>query len=345
MRTAIISVTEKGRALSEKIFGLLSDKHDVFRYCFYKYSDENAVSFDNIENITKETFKKYDALIFICACGIAVRAIAPEIISKTSDPAVVVIDRNGRFVIPILSGHIGGANRLAQVISEKIGACAVITTATDIGGKFSPDSFAMANGLIISDMEMSKKIAAAVLGNERIGLVSRYECKNIPAELTVENAESCRFGIVISDKNEMLFPETLLLVPRNIIIGIGCKKGTSAETIAAAVEKVFSENNIDMRRIFSAASIDIKSGENGLLEFCRSRKIPIDFYSAEQLMSVSGDFLHSDFVMKTTGADNVCERSALFGGGRLIIKKTALNGVTVAAAERAPDIDFKKEMF
>lgn len=345
MRTAIISVTEKGRALSEKIFGLLSDKHDVFRYCFYKYSDENAVSFDNIENITKEIFKEYDALIFICACGIAVRAIAPEIISKTSDPAVVVIDQNGRFVIPILSGHIGGANRLAQVISEKIGACAVITTATDIGGKFSPDSFAMANKLIISDMEMSKKIVAAVLGNEKIGLVSRYECKNIPAELTAENAESCRFGIVISDKNEMLFPETLLLVPRNIIIGIGCKKGTSAEAIAAAVEKAFDENNIDMRRIFSAASIDIKSGEKGLLEFCRCRKIPIDFYSAEQLMSVSGDFLHSDFVMKTTGADNVCERSALFGGGRLIIKKTALNGVTVAAAERSPDIDFKKEMF
>lgn len=138
MRAAVISFTEKGRLLSQSITDFLNETHYAERFCFHSHTDENSQSFDDIYALSAKLFNTCDALVFVCASGIAVRAIAPHIKSKASDPAVIVIDDCGKFVIPLLSGHIGGANRLAQLIAENIGAVPVITTATDVGGRFSP---------------------------------------------------------------------------------------------------------------------------------------------------------------------------------------------------------------
>ena len=156
----------------------------------------------------------------------------------------------------------------------------------------------------------------------------------------------CRTGICVSrDTGKKPFPVTLNLVPRNIVIGIGCKKGTSAEAVRKAVSEALEQHNIDIGTVSEAATIDIKKDEAGLCEFCGSMGIKLNTYTAEELMAVSGDFESSGFVLETTGADNVCERSAvLCSGGKLIMKKTASDGVTVAAAEKPVYLDFEKEI-
>ncbi|MBP0966538.1 MAG: cobalt-precorrin 5A hydrolase [Oscillospiraceae bacterium] len=339
---AVISLTERGRALSVRIRDALP--YDVRRFSFYKHTDEDAEAFDDLSALVTRIFTAYDALVFLCACGIAVRMTAPHIRSKQSDPAVIAVDDRGQYVIPLLSGHLGGANALAGKLADVTGGLAVITTATDIGGQFSPDSFAKANGLLIAGLAEAKEIAAAVLNGETIGLHCSYPYRNLPPELTV--TDDAQYGIVIADSDHIRpYPVTLHLSPRNIVAGIGCKKGTSVQAVADAVQAVFAENGLSAERICKAASIDLKAREAGLLRFCADQQIPLQTFSADELMRASGCFSHSDFAQTVTGADNICERSAvLCSGGALVIRKTALNGVTVAAAEIPVEIDFEKRM-
>lgn len=340
MNIAVISLTEKGRLLSLKIRDVLTEKHEVERYCFSKHTDSEAHTFESIYDVTSALFNEADALVFVCACGIAVRACAPHIVSKTSDPAVAVTDENGTYVIPVLSGHIGGANRLSEVISEGIGAVPVITTATDSGRLFSPDSFAAANGLIITDMKAAKVAAAALVDGQKLGFTTEYPHSPLPKELT----DYAHTGIaVFADADIKPFYVTLNLVPKNIVIGIGCKRGTSSQAIEAAVKSVFTER--DFTRICAVATIDVKGDEEGLLGFCKAHDITLCTYSAEELMAVDGEFESSDFVMKTVGTDNVCERSAvLCSGGKLVIRKKACGGITVAAAEKPVYLDLERKL-
>ena len=342
-KIAVISLTERGRTLSERIQEQLP-AYELRRFCFAKHTDEHAESFDHLSELTARIFHEYDALVFVCACGIAVRMTAPHIRDKQTDPAVIAADERGQYVIPLLSGHLGGANALSKKLADAIGAEAVITTATDIGGQFSPDSFAAANHLLISDMNAAKQIAAAVLEGETIGLHCAYPYRNLPQELCAGKQTRC--GIVIAGAvNDAPYPVTLHLIPKNIVLGIGCRKGVSAEQITETVNAVFAENNLDPKRICKAASIDLKANETGLLQFCKASGITLHTFSANELMQVTGVFSHSDFAEKITGADNICERSAvLCSGGSLVIRKTARDGVTVAAAEIPVEIDFEKRM-
>ena len=159
-------------------------------------------------------------------------------------------------------------------------------------------------------------------------------------------SDDTEYGIIVGDFSvPSPYSTTLYLPPKNIVVGIGCKKGTPAESISESVRKAFSENGISSERICQAASIDLKADEAGLLEYCHKTGISLATYSSEELMKAEGDFTKSEFVRSITGVDNVCERSAvLFSGGKLVIRKTALGGVTVAAAETPVKIDFQKKV-
>lgn len=342
MNISVISVTEKGRLLSEKIAEHLGGEFEVKRYCFRKYCDASAEKFSKLSELMPSIFEEYNALVFVCSCGIATRAIAPFVNSKAHDPAVIVVDDSGKFAIPILSGHLGGANRMSEIIAEKIGAAAVITTATDIGGRFSPDSFARANNLLFSDFSAAKEIAAAVLNDEKIGLKSDYPYKNPPLEIT--ESSPCRTGIYISaNPLPKPFEVTLNLIPKNIVIGIGCRKNTPCTDIEKHVLLTLKKEGINERRVTAAASINIKSEERGLVEFCEKFSLPLITFTAEELMAQRGDFGSSSFVLETTGADNVCERSAVACGGTLLFRKRSCENVTLAAAELPVEIDFERK--
>ncbi len=324
MRVAVFCFSDSGSLLAEKLCQLLNLEKD----CIHNRTTADIGNF----------FAENDALIFIGACGIAVRAIAPYIKSKTTDPAVVVIDDQGRYVIPILSGHIGGSNELAKKIAFLLGATAVITTATDGMGKFSCDAWAAKNDCAISSMDVAKKVSAAILKKD-IPVISDYE---LPSSLPqgLFPGENGEIGVYIGIHEKSPFKTTLQLIPPVLALGIGCRKGTSEEHLLSVVKKVLSDNSLDIRAVGRIASIDVKMGEEGLLSLAKELGTEISFYTSHELNSAEGDFDKSAFVKNTVGTDNVCERSAVLAGGKLIVKKTALGGVTIAVTEKEWEIKF-----
>ena len=285
-----------------------------------------------------ESFAQSELMVFVGSCGIAVRKIAPHVHDKRTDPAVVCVDELGTFVIPLLSGHIGGANALARRIAESLHATAVITTATDINRRFSVDTWAAENGCAISSMKLAKAVSAAILEGD-IPLKSDF-----PVSGTLPNGiisgENGPLGIYLTVSDKEPFENTLRLIPRCLHLGIGCRRGTQKEAIESAVARVLGENGLDFRAVRCAASIDLKQDEEGLLSFCCEQNIPIRFYTAAELAAVPGDFTPSPFVQKVTGVDNVCERAALLDADHLIVKKTACHGVTVAVATEKWEVHF-----
>ncbi len=285
-----------------------------------------------------ESFAESERMVFVGSCGIAVRKIAPFVHDKRTDPAVICVDEKGTFVIPLLSGHIGGANALARHIAENLHATPVITTATDINRKFSVDTWATENGCVLSSMKLAKAVSAAILEQD-IPLKSDFPITgSLPNG--VISGETGNLGIYLTLSDKEPFENTLRLIPKVLHLGIGCRRGIEKEAIERAVTRVFNENSLDFRAVQSAASIDLKKDEEGLLSFCKEQNIPIRFYSAPELEAVPGEFTPSPFVQKVTGVDNVCERAALIGAEDLIVRKTACHGVTVAVAKRKWEVHF-----
>lgn len=320
-------------------------------------NSQNVGRSDNIpegssDEIYGRLFDSNDVLIFVGACGIAVRKIAPYIKDKQTDPAVICIDELGTYVIPILSGHIGRANAIAGYIAEQISSTAVITTATDINGRFSVDSWAARNGFIIDDIKAAKEVSSAIL-EQNIPLISEFKIAGqLPAGIRSEDGNTVRsyndnadrfrndIGIYIGCNIRKPFSRTLRLIPKAVHLGIGCRKGTDEDSIRQAVDKVLSEHDIDKRAVKCISSIDIKSGEKGLLDYAEHNNLLINFYSAEELNNLDGDFTSSEFVKGITGVDNVCERAAMIGAEHLLVRKNAVNGVTIAAAIEHMEVHF-----
>ena len=283
-----------------------------------------------------------DALLFVGAAGIAVRAVAPHVADKRSDPAVLCADEAGRWVIPLLSGHIGGANRLAERLAAALGAEPVVTTATDVNGRFSVDAWAAERGMRISDMELAKRVSAAILERD-VPFFSDAAAPDVKLPEGLYWADSGELGICVSVRELKPFGDTLRIAPRALCVGIGCRRGASAETVDALVRRVFQAHGLNMDAVARAASIDLKSDEAGLLDCCRRRGWPVSFYTAEALARVPGAFSASDFVRETVGVDNVCERAAAASGGKIVVPKTAMDGVTVAVAELEWGVEFGQD--
>ena len=285
-------------------------------------------------------FQDSEALVFIGAMGIAVRSIAPWIRDKWTDPAVVVADEAGNFVIPVLSGHVGGANELAEKIAGVLKAVPVITTATDVNRRFAVDVFAVKNRLEITDRALAREISAEILAGKQVGFFSDYPAQGpCPGELTYGREQRRNFRI--TRRRESDAAHTLKLVPRVIHIGIGCRRGAGAEPVARAVRQVLERMDCLPESVAAVASIDLKKEEEGLLQLARQLQAPFLVYGPDVLADVEGAFEESPFVAQITGVGNVCERAALKsvseteGGGRLICPKQILDGVTVALAEES----------
>lgn len=286
---------------------------------------------------TSRNFARCNALVFVGAVGIAVRAIAPHCRSKATDPAVVVVDEAGQFAIPVLSGHLGGANALARTLAAACGAVPVITTATDVRGVFAVDEWAKQAGCAVLEPERIKQVSGRLLAGEPVGFWSEFPVNGTPpAGVSPAPAQQQ------ADFALTLFPqgEGLHLVPVIGVLGVGCRRGTTVQQLEAAFAAFCARYALSPRCICAAASIDLKQNEAGLLEFCAAHRWAVSFYSAGQLKTVPGNFTPSAFVCSVTGVDNVCERAAaLAAGGTIRIPKQAADGVTFALALRpyAPD--------
>lgn len=339
MKIAVFAYSRQGCQTARRVMEFF-DGCEVRAFTMERYAEPG---FEAIEKPSKTFYGPLfwwaDAMVFVGSIGIAVREIAPHVKNKLVDPAVVDIDELGRFVVPLLSGHIGGGNDLAIRLANALGAVPVVTTATDINKKFSVDAWAARQGLFITNMIAAKTVSATILERD-IPLQSDLPVVTaLPSG--VVSGDSGDVGICISYFRRKPFEETLLLVPPVLHLGIGCRRGTPAEQIAEAVELVLRENGIHHRAIKQVSSIDLKKDEAGLLEFCAGRKWPAVFYSAEELKAVPGEFTPSPCVLRVTGVDNVCERSAMIGAQKLLVRKTIHNSVTVAVAAEAWEVRFE----
>lgn len=308
----------------------------------------------SLSELTGEQFRKADALIFICAAGIAVRSIAPFIGHKSEDPAVLVMDESGQFCISLLSGHMGGANDLAQLVGKLLGAQPVITTASDTEGRFSADTFARRNGLVPENFDAVKKLAVRILSGETIGIYSEFPISGEMPPQLVWREELRTADIVITSAELPADAEVkergrqqVILHPQITAVGLGCRRGTTKEEILEAVQslgEILEKKNISRKTIFGFASIDLKQNETGLLEACVILRRECSFYSAEKLNEIPGEFAESAFVRNVTGTSNVCERSACalaasqFEKYELIVPKQIFGRVTCAAAVGVPKL-------
>lgn len=337
MKVLIIACSIQAYRLMESLKEKWNDTEII---CKVKCSALGEISEkESIYEIVEQYFNKVDAIVFISAVGIAVRSIAPCIVHKSTDPAVVVIDEKGKYCISLLSGHYGGGNELAVKLGGFINALPVITTATDLENKFAVDVFAARNNLKITDWKKAKEISAKILECKKIGIYSDIDLAgNMPDELFLCDKEKAE--IIISHKKEK--HNGLWLIPKNIFLGIGCKKNTSLKKITSAIDRCLSEMGIAKESLYSLASIDLKKNEKGIREYCKNTDITFVTYSAEELKKVKGSFTSSDFVEEITGVDNVCERSALaLSGGELISAKKVYDGVTIAIALKKGEVYFE----
>ncbi len=361
---------------------------------------------ETVKACVDEYFGEVDAIVFVTASGIAVRSVAEHLAHKSEDPAIVCMDECGKHVISLVSGHAGGANALTQMLADVMWATPVITTATDVEGRFSVDDYARKHNLVVTDWEKAKAISAEVLAagaepvwmdarksageadrvdaresaseadrvdiresageadrvdeRESVGEADRVDERESAGEADrvdergsageadrVDERESageigsgspletgCEVGVgkglgyrigeriqctmnigayqvIVTPEKTITDAKTLQLVPRCIVAGVGCKKGTPVDKIEHAVQDAFAKAGLRMEALCAVASIDLKKEEAGLQEFCKTRNVPFETYTAEELQAVPGTFSASEFVSGVTGVDNVCERSAV----------------------------------
>ncbi len=354
MKLSVISFTENGKQLSESIVKLLEKELEIKLYTKCEAGIKDDIYSDilflkkSVGDWAKERMQEQNALLFIGACGIAVRAVAPHLTDKLHDAPVLVMDEKGKYVIPILSGHMGGANDLANHIAEKTGAEAVITTATDLNKKFAVDLFAKRNRLYIANKDGIVKVSSKVLAGKEITMSIEAGHEIIGGESGIRFVPYPPMGVVdvvVTSKDDM-FDTSLLLKPREYVIGIGCKKGKKANEIDDFILKAIKKKGISIMQIFALSSISQKRDEQGIVEWCRKEGIPFFTYTAEDLREVNGTFTKSMFVKNQVGVDNVCERAAVKAcgeDGKLILPKVAENGMTIAVAKREWKVCFDEE--
>lgn len=315
-----IAFTEKGRQLQAKIAAVI--KEDL--------NEKVATHFKNAGEFTKKAFENAEAIIYIGAIGIAVRSIAPYIKTKTQDPAVIVVDELGKFVIPILSGHIGGANDLAKLIASSLKSVPVITTATDINDKLAIDSWAVKQNFHILNPDAIKYIASDILEDRPIALNSELSGTYISKQLSdlkalypnficqnLENKTLSAVKIVASNNMPKKTDDmrTLYLIPKTIFVGMGCRKDKDILEVETFLLETLAAYNISLEEVNSISSIDLKKDEAAFKYLHNKYKLKLNFYDAERLEKAQQyteyEFSNSQLVKNTTGVGNVCERAAV----------------------------------
>ncbi|OCC14981.1 Cobalamin biosynthesis protein CbiG [Dissulfuribacter thermophilus] len=397
MQYYVCAVTPRGALLGAKIARALNGR--LFLKEGVQVSlDWDTSYFSSLKSFMAKAFREADAIVCIMACGIVVRTISRYLTSKQKDPGVVVVDETGRFSISLVSGHLGGANELAAIVADSIGAVPVITTATDVNGLPAFDDIARKKDLVIEDFGALKAIHMALLRGEQVIVVDevgvlkheltswdqgiiQYVCGvgnfericpndighdrgNVTSFLKTDSEaqiketmgndlelhgkkdgvprESLHENLVYVGikKKDFTVKNLLRMYPRaRLFIGVGCNRGTSKEEIVESIETVIGQYNLFPGSVKAICSIDKKVDENGLIEAADKLRLPIEFFSKEELSQVHVPN-PSSAPLKAVGTSSVAEAAALLGagkGGRLLVEKKKFKNVTIAVALKSFD--------
>lgn len=362
---AIAGFTTNGCVLAQKI---VSELEGARAWAPHRISEEVGLpGFDSVGTWASEAFVHgCDGIVFVGACGIAVRAIAPYVASKMHDPAVVCVDEAGTWAISLLSGHVGGANDLARRIARIVGATPVVTTATDVRGAFAIDEWAARRSLVIANPQLIKHVSGALLEGGHVGMrVGRQVSLTgeLPAGFVREKCagdtdsasdtdsagdirKPCPAGAApdSADASHVLHahvhigpelpcasdPDMLHLITRNAVVGVGCRRGCEAATLQDSVETALACLDLAPEAVRALATIDLKATEPAVVELAAKHGWLLRTFSAQALAAQSGNFASSEFVRAHVGVDNVCERALACCGATRILDKQAHQGTTVA---------------
>src|SRR5699024_2352683 len=335
MKLVCLSFTESG--------GILGDKLERLQSYNINHIKNSSIK-KGSKSIMKKLWKEYDGIIFISATGIATRFIAPFIENKTKDPAIIVIDDKGKFIISLLSGHLGGANKITEDISEEIDGIPVITTASDSRGFDSIDIFAKDNNYYMEDMKSVTKLTSMMVNYKRIGFFTEdkqiLNYPNIKVLDNLEDIENHKKDIdgliivsseIIDGKRLQKIPYTVLR-PKNINIGIGCRKDVEGKRIRSAVETALSTVNISNKSINNIGKEVIKKDEKGIIHTAKYYNVPLKIFTIKDIEKVEGKFEKSQFVKDTIGVYSVSEPCAYLLGGNIILPKFKYNGITISVS-------------
>jgi cobalt-precorrin 5A hydrolase len=334
---AIYAVTQKGAWLGSRIKEAIGGELFIYRR---HHEGPMGVVFDSIVDVVKENFYSFTSHVFIMATGIVVRAISGLINHKGVDPAVVVLDQEGRHVISLLSGHMGGANSLSRRIAEITGGEPVITTATDTEGLVSIDTLAFKRDLVIRNPSAIKRINSVMLEGKPLQVYDPDAWLDIQCHYKGIIMINDPFvwdrripGIWVTWKDEPGEDEKLVLHPRCLIAGIGCNRGASGDEIMALIRNTFKRHQISILTLKSLVSIEEKKNEKGLFKVAETLGIPLEFFCLSELLDVPV-YSASEVVEKHMGVKCICEAVALkkASRGRLLIPKVKSKNVTLAVA-------------
>ena len=349
MTLSIIAITPGGAALARRL-GRALPEATVHLPERLRADDAGRYFSEPLAELLPRLFGRGDALVCIMAAGIVARLLAPHLRGKAVDPAVVVMDETGEFAVSLFSGHLGGANELARRLAAISGGRAVITTATDVNGLPAWDDVARQAGMAVEPIKNIKHLNSLLLYREKIALVDRRGriaryFSGVPGVFTAGNfsaaLQSPAAGMVFV--THRLIPDLdrranlLLLRPRDLVVGIGCNRGTSAEEIEVVVGQELKRAFLSLASVARLATISDKADEAGLLEFARRHDLPVEFHTAAELNQVSVPSPASPHALAAVGARGVCEPAAILsaGGGPLLVAKQKRGNVALAIAENA----------
>lgn len=338
-QTAIWAITPNGAALARSIAGKISGS-SIFLSEKLMAEHDDAKGFNRLKDAIGSQFPRFSNHIFIMATGIVVRTIAGQLIHKTKDPAVVVCDETGNFAVSLVSGHVGGANALAQTVARITGGQAVITTATDVNRLPAIDLIAVENHLTIENPAAIKTVNMALLTGDPIAVHDPYGkvARHLPDDQVIasgaDTLDQTHAGVFVDHIRLDLPPQVLILRPGSLVVGMGCNRGTNTQEMRGLLEKTLATHHLAISSVRTLATVDLKADEPGLLALAESLHIPLTIFTRDRLNGVAHVPTPSAMVEKHIGVKSVCEAAALLAThrGRLIVPKKKTANVTVAVA-------------
>jgi precorrin-4/cobalt-precorrin-4 C11-methyltransferase len=332
-RLAVYAMTSQGLELARRIRDMAGA--DLFAPA--RLAAEDVTGFTSITTQVRANFDQYHGHVFVAAAGIVVRAIAPLLDSKTTDPAVVVCDQAGRHVVSLLSGHLGGANSLARRIADHLGATAVITTATDTAGRPAMDTLAQQTGCVIANPAALTRINAVLAEGGVVTVHDPGDWLSLAGaghDQLTPAASPAMAEVTVTWHRQ---GQGLILHPPALTAGIGCRRGVAVNEIVQALTQVLDQHDLAPASLARLASVDLKNDEPGLIEAARILGLELEFFTRDVLGATPVPN-PSARVQEKIGVDSVCEAAALNAARKisplagLIVPKTIVGAVTVALA-------------
>lgn len=351
---ALVAITKHGvahaRSYAEKF-----PYADLYYMKKFEQGDEGARQiqlFDGtVRLLLPALFQQYKGIICIISLGAVVRMIAPLLIDKKKDPAVVVVDDQGQYVISVISGHIGGANALTHEFANAIGAVPVVTTASDVQKTIPVDLFGAQFGWMWDSEEKLTPVSASVVNEEHVAIVQETGEKNwwmynreMPDNLkiypSIDEAIKAKpqAALVITDRivephEEALLENGVIYRPKSLILGIGCNRGTAVAEIEQVIDQALAEMSLSKKSVKTVATIDLKKNEVGLLELITKNNWAFVTYTPEELNEIPMQN-PSETVFKYTGAYGVSEPAAMrcANAKELLLEKKKSGNVTISIA-------------